>query len=50
MGADSPGYVHNLRADVFDEIVPSPRPYLEELQKIPIPTYLSAAFCRLSTD
>ncbi|KAG5279121.1 hypothetical protein AALO_G00106330 [Alosa alosa] len=28
-------YVHNLIAGVFEEIVPNPLPYMEELQKNP---------------
>ncbi|KAL2096063.1 hypothetical protein ACEWY4_008211 [Coilia grayii] len=37
-------YVYNLIALVFDEIVPNPQPYLEELQRIPIPDDLSSQF------
>ncbi|KAK0145629.1 hypothetical protein N1851_015461 [Merluccius polli] len=37
-------YVQNLIAGVFEDIVPNPQPYLEELQKIPIPDDLSSAF------
>lgn len=39
-----PGYVYNLIAVVFEEIVPNPQPYLEELQKIPIPDDLSSLY------
>ncbi|KAL2080752.1 hypothetical protein ACEWY4_024545 [Coilia grayii] len=41
-----PSHVYNLIALVFEEIVPNPQPYLEELQLIPIPDNLSLRFYR----
>ena len=37
-----PDYVYNLMAVVFEEIVPSPQTYFQELQKIPVPDDLSS--------
>lgn len=40
------GYAINLMHLVFDQIVQDPRPYITELQRIPVPPNLCAALQR----
>ncbi|XP_063055957.1 uncharacterized protein LOC134449779 [Engraulis encrasicolus] len=38
------GYVQELISLLFEDVIPRPQPYQEELRKIPVPANLSAAF------
>ena len=46
----SSGYAHDLMSLVFEDVVPSPQAYLEELQKIPVPPPLCSAFIHPPMD
>ena len=39
-------YVEDLMDTIFDEVIPNPEPYREEIQKIEIPPDLCAAYDR----
>ncbi len=42
------GYVINLMDSVFEEVVRDPLPYLDAVQRIPVPQYLSSQHDRPS--
>ena len=38
------GYIFNMMALLFDEVLPNNQPYLEELQNVPVPDCLASQF------